>query len=809
MVGRLRGALEVNVPEWDHRVVRDSQEPTRSELLAEIERLRAEVERLHELMGFDSRSGGGHRQAWTPTLFGQADPSPQVTQAAGPAEKIGLIRSLFGGRSDVYAQRWENSRTSKSGWAPAARGGWSKKRTDPKDYLPLTDDVLLAHLEGDTTIGVYPLQPGDTCTLLACDFDRGSWALDALAFLDQCHNTGVPAVMERSRSGDGAHVWVFFQEPVPAAAARAMGMGLLRQAMTTRAELDLASYDRFFPSQDFMPKGSFGNLIALPLQGERAAQGTTVFLDPTSMKPWPDQWAFLSGVSRLSSDAVVALADAVRPVTAGPGLSLADLASAEGPKPPPVVEAQISGVLSVRRAGLPPALVAGLKHLASLANPEFHEKERMRFSTWDTPRFIRCYREDLEWIHLPRGLSGQVTELLESAGSRLDLTDHRPDHDNIDFSLSVILRPHQQAAVSAVVGHDLAVIVAPPGSGKTVTACGVIAHHRQPTLILVDRKPLLAQWRARLSEHLGLTDDQVGSIGGGKNNPGGLVDVAMIQSLARRERPDEVFERYGLVVVDECHHLPAVSFEASVRTAPTRRWLGLTATPYRRDGLEGIIALQCGPIRHETRPADLAETALVQRRLIVHLTSSVGDDETASIQQVFRALVDENERTDQICADVAQAIGEGRTCLVLTQRTSHIEDIHQRLQEAGHESHILKGGLGKKAIATVHEAMAVPRTDTGMAVIATGSYLGEGFDWPQLDTLFLAFPIAFKGRVIQYVGRLLRTHDAKHDVELHDYLDQHIQVLARMHTKRVTAYKTLGFDKPTRLQPPSNPNDPF
>ena len=262
-------------------MVEESQLPTRSELMVEVERLRVEVDRLHRLLGFGSRSGDGHRRAWAPTLFGGAEPAADVSEASTLGEKVGLLRALFGGRCDVYAQRWQNQRAGKSGWSPAVRGGWSKKRPRPIDYLPLTDEVLAAHLHGETTVGIYPLQPGDTCTLLACDFDGGSWALDALAFLDQCHGAGVPAVLERPRSGDGAHVWVFFEGAVAASLARAMGAGLLRQAMTTRAELDLASYDRFFPSQDFMPKGSFGNLIALPLQGERAARGSTVFLDPT------------------------------------------------------------------------------------------------------------------------------------------------------------------------------------------------------------------------------------------------------------------------------------------------------------------------------------------------------------------------------------------------------------------------------------------------------------------------------------------------------------------------------------------------
>lgn len=775
-----------------------SPELSRSELLAEIDRLRRELDRLHGLLGLSDRTGDEHRQAWAPTLFSGSATVSEVTRESSPADKIALMRSLFGARSDVYAQRWENLSTNRSGWSPAVRGGWSNKGRQTKDYLPLTDEVFVSHLRGDATIGIYPLLPSDTCTLLACDFDGGSWALDALAFLDQCHGAGVPSVLERSRSGDGAHVWVFFDEPVPATAARAMGMGLLRRAMTTRAELDLASYDRFFPCQDVMPKGSFGNLIALPLHGERRAHGATVFLDPTSMEPWQDQWAFLSSVSRMSCDAVVALAESLRPVAAGPGLSLADLDRADGPEPPAVVDAEIAGMLSVRRAGLPPALVAALKHLASLANPEFYEKERMRFSTWDTPRFIRCYREDLEWLHLPRGLIGQVTELIHTVGSRLDVVDRRPAHDVVELHHATTLRAHQQAAVDAVVDHDLSVIVAPPGSGKTVTACAVIAHHQQPTLILVDRKPLLAQWRERLGEHVGLDDDQIGVIGGGKNKPGGVVDVAMIQSLARRERPDDLFANYGLVVVDECHHLPAVSFETCVRTAPTRRWLGLTATPYRRDGLEGIIALQCGPIRHETKPRDLIETALVRRRLIVHHTSFETDDDPTSIQAVFAALAEDRHRTEQICADVAVAAEAGRTCLVLTQRTSHIDAICERLADAGYDTHVLKGGLGKKALATVHAAIAAPKGDTGIVVVATGSYLGEGFDWPELDTLFLAFPIAFKGRVVQYVGRLLRTHSTKHDVELHDYLDEHVAVLARMYAKRLPAYKALGFHSTTR-----------
>lgn len=764
-----------------------------TEALAEASRLGEENARLRGLLGLETRRDDGHRHGWAPTLFSPPTGSAPLDGTASADEKLALLRSLFGARCDVFAIRWENESRSKSGWSPAVRGGWSNTRRK-KEYLPLTDEVLARHVRGEASIGIYPLLPGDACTLLACDFDQGSWALDSLAYLDACHGAEVPAALERSRSGDGAHVWVFFEEPVPATTARALGTSLLREAMAARAELDLSSYDRFFPSQDFMPKGSFGNLIALPLQGECLQRGTTAFLDPTTMRPWPDQWAFLSSVARLSAESTKALAESRRPVDAGPTLSLADLAKVGGPPPPATIRARLAATLSIERSGLPPTVIAALKHLASIHNPVFYEKQRMRFSTWDTPRFIRCYQEDLEWIHLPRGLVERVEDLVAELGSRLEVTDARPEHPSIGLRFAGDLRPEQAKAVDAAVAHDRGVIVAPPGSGKTVMACAVMARHDVPTLVLVDRRELVEQWRSRLVEHLGMERGHVGVMGGGKDAATGVVDVAMIQSVARRDCPADLFSRYGLVVVDECHHVPAVSFEACVRAANCRRWLGLTATPYRRDGLEAIIALQCGPTRHEITAKQAAGPSLVRRNLIVHETQSEAPAGDAPVQTVFTALVGDQRRTDQICGDIHDAVLAGRTCLVLTQRTDHIDAIVARLAFLGDAALVLRGGLGKKARAAVAEAIMSRSDGTGIVVVATGSYLGEGFDWPELDTLFLAFPVAFKGRVVQYVGRLLRTHDDKHDVELHDYVDVRIPVLERMHLKRLPAYSMLGFD---------------
>ncbi len=775
----------------------DDPDRTREDLITEIHELSAELDRLRGLLGLDVRSPGGHEQSWEPTLFSQTARHADVDRSSTASDKLALFRSLFGSRTDVYAHRWENPSNGKSGWSPAVRGGWSSKNKRNRDYMPLTDDVFASHLRGEATIGIYPLLPGDTCTLLACDFDGDGWALDALALLDACHATQVPAVLERSRSGNGAHVWVFFESPVPATSARAMGMALLRQAMTKRSQLDLASYDRFFPSQDFMPRGSFGNLIALPLHADCVRRGSTVFLDPTTMTPWPDQWAFLSSVARMSADAVDATVKSVRALETGPHLTIAELTEIDGPPAPPVIEARVGGMLSIRRSGLPPAMVAGLKHLASISNPAFHEKERLRFSTWDTPRFIRCYREDLDWLSVPRGLIASISQLVDDAGSKLDLTDNRTVPESIDLEFNGTLRTHQRVAFDAAKDHELGVIVAPPGAGKTVLATALIAHHGQRTLVLVDRKPLFEQWRARLIEFLGLEADQIGTIGGGNNEPSGFVDVAMIQSVARLDQPEALFATYGLVVVDECHHVPAVSFESTVRHAATRRWLGLTATPYRRDGLEDIITLQCGPVRHEIRTSDIGESALVQRKLVIHPTSFETNDDLG-IQAIFSELAEDETRTRQICTDIHASVNEGRRCLVLTQRTQHIDAITERLAEMGTEAHVLRGGLGKEARQTV--ADAIDSDDgAGIAIVATGSYIGEGFDWPELDTLFLAFPVAFKGRVVQYVGRLLRTHVGKNDVELHDYVDERVPVLARMHNKRLRPYSTLGFDTKPRV----------
>jgi superfamily II DNA or RNA helicase len=811
-LGRLVG-VESDLPKRAEGLTNPSglSESERSRLLAE---LAVAHEEIHRLRRENARLTSGrtetaavsvHRVQRAPELFAPVDDVPHGVDRQSPAEaKVRLYRSLFSGRTDVHALRWENPSTKKSGWSPAKLSGPVQASLGSRRYAPVDDALISCHLAGQLTVGVYPLIEGDRCWFLACDFDKGSWALDSLAFLEVCAQVGVPAALERSRSGNGGHVWIFFERPIAASAARRLGVGLLRETMELRAEVDLGSYDRLFPSQDFVPDKGFGNLIALPLQGRCRKHDTTVFLDPTTLEPWDDQWTFLASIRRLSIEDTESIGEALK-VEVGPGTGIGRCRVARpGPDPPLTIPAILGSTLAIDRIGMPPALLASLKHIASVHNPEFHQRQQLRLSTWNTPRMIRCYEEDLDRIYIPRGLTEESERVVRAAGSCLKIDDQRAPAPQYDFEFAGALTAQQEAAVSDMAGQDLGVMVAPTGAGKTVMACALIARLGTPTLVLVHTKPLAEQWHQRLGELLGLNKRQIGQLGGGRTRTSGIVDLVTLQTLARRSDPAEVFAGYGLVIVDECHHLPAVTFERCVRTAPNRRWIGLTATPRRRDGLEAILHMHLGPVRH-TMALDAAATVLVRRDLIVHDTVTDPDtDERAPVQVVLGRVAADEERTEQISADIADARRRGRNILVFSDRTEHLQRLRAGLQRRGLHPHVLQGGIAKKD--RVRVLAELTTSSDPILLLATGAYLGEGFDLPSLDTLFLTFPISGRTRLVQYVGRVTRALPCKTTVEIHDYHDRLHPLLRRMHGRRLATYKTLGLaPAATRQGPPGAP----
>jgi superfamily II DNA or RNA helicase/very-short-patch-repair endonuclease len=756
--------------------------------------------------------------------------APVVDRHSPSSAKVALFRSLFRGRDDVYPRRFESRKTGRSGYAPACANEWVRGICEKprikcavcphRRFHPVTDDVIRWHLSGRDdagqafVAGVYPLLLDETCFFLAVDFDKTGWQADSTAFLQGCRRLGLAAALERSRSGRGGHVWLFFEAAIPAALARRLGSHLLTEAMEHRPDIGLDSYDRLFPNQDTLPQGGFGNLIALPLQKGPRDQANSVFVDD-DLVPWEDQWTFLASLRKIGRGEVEGIVQEAErrgrvlgvrlppqddgddePWTAPPSRSRketqlpADL--------PHTLELVLGNQIYIAKEGLHPSLRNRLLRLAAFQNPEFYKAQAMRLSTYDKPRVIACAEDHPQHVGLPRGCLNDLCHALNDLGVVTTIRDERQAGRPIDAMFHGELRVEQQAAANAMLSHDTGVLAATTAFGKTVVAAWLIAQRGVNTLVLVHRRHLLDQWVERLSTFLGLPAKSIGRIGGGRSRPTGVVDVAIIQSLVKKGVVDDRVADYGHVIVDECHHLSAQSFEAVMRQAKARIVVGLSATVARKDGHHPIVTMQCGPVRYRVNARAQAIARPFEHFVLVQPTPfqparPPDSNKRQEFQALYQELVVDTARNRRIADDVVDAVKSGRSPLVLTERNDHLDGLEQLIASDVPHLVVLRAGMGKKQRRAIADRLAAIPADEGRVILATGKYVGEGFDDPRLDSLFLTLPVSWRGTVAQYAGRLHRLYDGKREVHVYDYADVNVPMLGRMFDRRCRGYEAIGY----------------
>ena len=803
------------------------------ELQQRIEELEKENQELRRQLGYAEPV----RSVVTETTKNEMvlETAAGVHMRSTPEEKIHLFRSLFRGREDVFARRWYSMQKEKGGYAPVCANEWRYgvcikpkgkcSKCENRVLVPLDDAIIYKHLSGkdangQDVIGLYPILADDTCYFLAIDFDDGTWQENVTAVRSVCSEWGIPCGVERSRSGEGAHLWVFFEDALPCATARKLGSALLTAAMEREGKLKLDAYDRMFPCQDTLPNGGFGNLIALPLQGQARKKGNSLFVDEV-FQPYPDQWAYLSAMQKLSAENVDALIRAHSHGDALGNLCVVESTSKPWERQKKVTLSALDfyGVQHIVRAnliyipanGFAPRVRNQLLRLAAFRNPDFYKSQAMRLPIYDKPRIICAAEERDGYLALPRCCEPDLTELLETAGASYEIKNKTFGGNEIQTTFRGELRPEQIPAAEALLAHNNGVLSATTAFGKTVIAAYLIGQRKVNTLILVHTQALLNQWKKALSEFLEINEtlpelpkkrgrkkerSLIGQLGGSKNNLSGFVDIAIMQSLISGDEVRELVKEYGMVIVDECHHVSAVSFEQVLKEVNAKFVYGLTATPARQDGHQPIIHMQCGPIRYQVDAKAQAEKRPFDHAVIPKFTSfaqPVTDKVPWKITDAYAAMQVNEERNNKIVADVLAAVTEGRTPIVLTERYDHAKQLAEILREKSRNVVLLSGkGTAKEKRETLQGLSQIP-ADEPLVLVATGRYVGEGFDLPRLDTLFLAMPVLWKGTLAQYAGRLHRNYESKQEVLIYDYVDIRVPMLERMYHKRLSGYAAIGY----------------
>ena len=816
--------------------------------IAELEtrnlELLAENQRFREMLGLPQKNiNVTLQEAEAPKLDNIGKVSAySINKYSTPDDKIELFQSLFRGRTDVYAKRCYSKKHGSSYYIPACKNEWVKGLCDRtrikckdcanRDLLPLTKEVINAHLRNNNEngvgiAGIYPLLPDETCLFLAIDFDEEKWEDDIKIFRSVCCTYNIPVVIERSRSGNGAHAWIFFEESVTAISARKLGNALLTKAMSVRHEIRFSSYDRMFPNQDFMPKGGFGNLIALPLQGGARKNGNSKFIDD-NIQSYPDQWAYLASIKKMKLSEIESL---LTLLCEGNGLGeLGNIEKNEEslfkpweskrleqnieredfPETLTIVEAN---QLYVPKERISPRALNRIKRLAAFQNPLFYKTQKMRMSTYGIPRIIHSLSETDEYIGIPRGCRSSLIDLLESSNVKYVFDDKRNKGRQINVYFKGILRKEQDLAANTLLQYENGILSVPTAFGKTVIGASLIASRKCNTLILVHLQTLCDQWKKSLEQFLEINESLpepvkkrgrkktpaiIGQIGSGKNTSSGIIDIALVQSLVHENEANDIAKNYGMVIVDECHHASSLNYEKVLGETNAQYVYGLTATPKRQDGQHPVTFMQCGSIRYSVSAKEQAGKRNFEHYVVPCFTrfrKPLQQKEADwHITKIYADLSEDEIRNQQIATDVQEAVINGRTPIILTQRKEHVMQLAAIIRNLTDVYVItLVGTDSVKVKNKMAESLAAIPQEEKLIIIATGKYIGEGFDYPRLDTLFLASPIAWKGTLAQYAGRLHREYPGKQDVIVYDYVDIHIPVLERMYHKRLTGYAQIGY----------------
>jgi superfamily II DNA or RNA helicase len=725
-----------------------------------------------------------------------------------------------------------------SGYSPVCLNEWqsgvcakpkiSCSKCENKFFAALDEGVIENHLRGITVAGVYPMLPDETCCFLAMDFDDADWQKDISVLRDVCVEFNLPVAVERSRSGKGGHVWFFFENRLPAVLARKFGTALLTCSMGRRHEIRFKSYDRLFPSQDTMPKGGFGNLIALPLQKSAREDKNSEFIDE-KFQSYSDQWAFLSDIQKISENRLGDLISELSPGHELGALKIDEEEETEKPWErhiskrkleendfPSQLDIVKTNMLFIPKAGISQRALNRLKRLASFKNPMFYRQQAMRLSTYGHQRVISCADETKDYLCLPRGCELDLSRELEELRVDNRIIDKTYSGKNIDVEFNGQLRDEQSIALEYLLYHDIGILSGTTAFGKTILAIKLIAEKKVNTLILVNKVNLLTQWKDKLSEFLIVNEPLpelpatakkkrgrkkkigvIGQLGAGKNTLSGIVDIAIMQSLSRKGEVKECVKDYGMIIADECHHASAFTYEQILKTAHAKYIYGLTATPTRKDGHHPILFMHCGPIRYRDNPKKQAENRPFDHYIVPRFTSFRvpldREGEDVSIQELYAELMDNDFRNQQIIQDILKNYHQGRSCLVLTLRTAHVKSLADKLKEDVPDVITLIGGMGKKSTQEAFQRITDTPANKNIILVATGHFIGEGFDEPRLDTLFLAMPISWKGTLQQYAGRLHRLFKTKKEVRIYDYVDIQVKMLERMYQKRLNGYASMGY----------------